>query len=158
MAMLVRLAMLPALLALLAGVTATAQTFADEEAILQFQRAADSYAFGHRQADRRGAPLAGMAEGALITPRVAAVFRSRIRLAQANGCALGAPGANFVVPRVGASTADSAAAPPCIAAVLPKLPTELEYRIAGVALLLGDAHLHVVVDVLHGAFPDSVTP
>jgi hypothetical protein len=48
--------------------------------------------------------------------------------------------------------------PPCIASVLPPLPNELEYRAAGVALLLADAHVHVVVDVLHAAFPPPATP
>jgi hypothetical protein len=38
-------------------------------------------------------------------------------------------------------------------AALPKLPPELDYRSAGVALVLVDAHAGLVVDVLHGAFP-----
>ena len=43
--------------------------------------------------------------------------------------------------------------PACLAAVLPRLPEELEYRVVGVTLVLVDVHANLVVDVLHGAFP-----
>ena len=155
MAMLQRLAWLPVLLALLGGVTASAQTFADEQAIIQFQRAADSYAFSHRQIERRGAAQVGMREGALFTPMVAAVFRSRIQAARSGGCAVPDSGVDFVVPRAGASVGSTTLVPPCIIAALPKLPDELEYRRSGIALLLADAHLQIVVDVLHAAFPQA---
>ena len=54
------------------------------------------------------------------------------------------------------STAGSQDAPSCIATMLPGLPTELEYRVSGIALLLIDAHLAIVVDVLHAAFAQPV--
>jgi len=140
---------------LLAAVAAGAQTPAgDREALLQFERAADSYAFTHRQADRRGG-LPPPAEGGLFTPPVAAALRSRLHAVQTRGgCQLPATGPpGFEVPRVNASTQGTSALPACFAAVLPPLPPELEYRTAGVALLLTDAHLHLVVDILHAAFP-----
>ena len=150
-----RLVWLAALLALMPGVTVSAQTFADEQAILQFQRAADSYAFSHRQTERRGAAPVGITEGALFTPMVAAVLRSRIQAARSGGCAVTDSGVDFAVPRAGASVGSTALVPPCIIAALPKLPDELEYRRSGIALLLADAHLHIVVDVLHAAFPQA---
>jgi hypothetical protein len=42
-----------------------------------------------------------------------------------------------------------------VSSVLPRLPEELEYRVASVALILLDTHANMVVDVLHGAFPLS---
>ena len=121
----------------------------DEGVILQFQRAADSYAFQHRQTERRGAAPAPLVEGAVFTPQVAAEFRRRLGAA---GCE---PVSNqeFVVPRVNSSTEGTRPLPPCMSAALPKLPPELEYRTAGVALILADAHLHIVVDILHAALP-----
>ena len=129
----------------------SAQTFPDDQTLLQFQRAADSYAFAHRQDDRRGRPPSSFAEGRFFTPRVAATLRARILI---GGCELPGTGdRDFVVPRVNAATDGTHAVSPCLVAVLPKLPPELEYRSAGVALVLADAHLHIVVDVLHAAFP-----
>ena len=120
---------------------------ADQSVMLQFQRAADSYAFQHRQTERRGAPPAPLVEGAFFTPAVAAEFRNRLRAA---GCEP-AGGQESVVPRVNSSTEGTGPLPSCMSAALPKLPPELEYRAAGVALILADAHLHIVVDVLHAA-------
>ena len=57
------------------------------------------------------------------------------------------------VPRVGPLTLRTQPVPNCIASVLPRLPDELEYRIASVALVLLDTHANMVVDVLHGAVP-----
>lgn len=151
----IRVTQIGCVLVLLAVVTGRAQTsVGDREALLQFQRAADSYAFAHRQADRRGGQWSA-AEGALFTPTVAAAMRSRIHEVQARGgCHLPATGTlGFEVPRVNASTQGTSALPACVVAALPPLPPELEYRTAGVALLLADAHLHIVVDVLHAAFP-----
>ena len=120
----------------------------DESVILQFLRAADSYAFQHRQTERRGAGPAPRVEGAFFTPQAAAALRDRLRAA---GCK-NAAGQAFVVPRVNSSTEGTSPVQSCMSAVLPKLPPELEYRVAGVALILADAHLHIVVDILHGAF------
>ena|SRR5688572_10473417 len=133
------------------------QTLPETQALVEFQRAADSYAFRHRQTERREAAPPPMTEGTLFTPLVSDLFRSRIRSARAGGCAVPGAGANYVVPRVNASTAGTGAVPPCIATALPRLPAELEYRMAGVALLLADAHLNIVVDVLHAAFPQAAT-
>ena len=128
-----------------------ARQLKDEAVILQFQRAADSYAFQHRQTERRGAAPARLVEGAFFTPQVAAALRDRLRAA---GCK-NAAGEEFVVPRVNSSSEGTSPVESCMSAVLPKLPPELEYRVAGVVLVLADAHLHIVVDILHGAFPLS---
>jgi hypothetical protein len=137
---------------LLATAVAGAQPSLESEAMVQFQRAADSYAFAHRQADRRGRENP-VTEGAIFTPPVAAAFRSRIQKAGA-GCTLPSAARNdFEVPRVNGPATGAGALPPCVAALLPALPPELEYRTAGVALVLTDAHLRIVVDILHAAFP-----
>ena len=132
---------------------ATAQPFDDAAIIVQFQRAADTYAFTHRQTDRRGTAAAALIEGALFTPVVGAAIRNRIDTARRGGCLVIVADAVSTVPRVNTPVGAAAPVPPCIAAVLPRLPDELEYRISGVVLVLSDAHRHIVVDVLHGAFP-----
>lgn len=131
--------------------------FGDSQVMTKFQRAADSYAFTHRQVERKhGTPPAAV-EGAIFTPAAAAAFRNRIMLAvRSVGCERPEPGGiDFSVPRVNSNASATPALSACIVAVLPKLPAELEYRSAGVALLLVDAHTHVVVDVLHAAFGRS---
>ena len=123
----------------------------DEGVILQFQRAADAYAFQHRQIERRSAAPATLVEGAFFTPAVAAAFRDRLRAA---GCPIQkADDSGFVVPRVNSSADGTNLLPSCASAALPGLPPELEYRFTGVALILADAHRHVVVDILHAAWP-----
>jgi len=143
-------------LALVPPVAAQARQQIDTGLIVQFQRAADSYAFHHRQTERRGASPAPLIEGAFFTPQVAAAFRDRIRT---SGCEVpqGRSG-DFAVPRPNESSEGTGALPSCLSAVLPALPAELEYRVSGVALLLADAHLHIVVDVLHAAFPQPASP
>jgi hypothetical protein len=138
------------LIALATPVVTEARQQMDTAVIVQFQRAADSYAFQHRQTERRGVSPAPLVEGAFFTPLVAAAFRHRIRI---SGCEIQGSEGDFAVPRPNASTKGSSLLPPCLAGVLPALPEELEYRSSGVALLLVDAHLHIVVDVLHAAFP-----
>ena len=134
-----------------AALQARQQSDAAAAVIVQFQRAADSYAFQHRQSERRGASPAPLVEGAFFTPQVAAAFRHRIRV---SGCQIPQPSdANFAVPRPNGSIEGTTPLGQCLSAVLPALPAELEYRASGVALLLADAHLHIVVDVLHAAFP-----
>lgn len=136
-----------------AGVTVPAQSQPDPAVILKFQRAADTYAFGHRQTDRRGTPLEARSEGELFTPQVAAAFRTELRRALQHGCEKpGKDDANFIVPRVNESSAGTVPLELCLVTVLPKLPPELEYRVAGAALILADAHRHIVVDVMHGVF------
>ena len=129
--------------------------FGDAATMIAFQRAADTYAFAHRQVERRRAIPPPVVEGALFTPAVAAAFRARIAIAiRRVACEPPEPPSmSFVVPRVNTSSSGTIALSPCIAAVLPQLPNELTYRTAGVALLLVDAHTGVVVDVVHAAFP-----
>lgn len=149
-----RLAMLVVTLTLMALAVANseAQVPTATQAIAQFQRAADSYAFRHRQVERRGAPAPVPTEGALFEPLAAAAFRERIVLATRQGCDLPDVAGEFEVPRVNTFAGRTRPVPPCLVAALPRLPPELEYRIAGPALLLIDAHLQVVVDVLHAAY------
>ncbi len=125
---------------------------ADVEAITAFQRSADAYAFTHRQTDRRGTTPDRRVEGEFFTPRIAAVFRARIRGGLLHHACDALPGTSFVVPPVNAGIENTEPVSSCLGALLPKLPEELEYRVAGVALVLADAHRHVVVDVLHAAF------
>ena len=137
-------------LALIVPVALEGRQLYDHAAIVQFQRAADAYAFQHRQVERRGASPAPLAEGGFFTPQAAAAFRDRLRVAVCERPQ--AVDGNFVVPRVNRAIDGTSPLSPCLVAALPKLPPELEYRVAGVALILADAHLHVVVDVLHAAW------
>ena len=147
---LMRAAPLLLIAAMIAAAPARAQEFADAAAITQFQR---GYAFTHRQTDRRGSSPAALQEGAIFTPVVAAAFRARIAAAlRRDGCSLPADTSN-VVPRVNGQAGGAALVPQCVAAALPRLPDELEYRVSGVVLVLSDAHRLVVVDVVHAAFP-----
>lgn len=123
----------------------------DGAAMLQFERAADSYAFLHRQVERRGSPARTLAEGGFFTPVVAAAFRRRIASVLNRDCQV--PGSTtFQVPGVNTSAEGTPPLPGCVTRALPPLPEELAYRGAGVALLLIDAHLNIVVDVLHAAY------
>jgi len=150
----VRVALAVATAGLVVASTVPARAQSDIEWILQFQRAADSYAFAHRQADLRGTKRATASEGAFFTPQVAAVFRARlIAGASRAGCARQTPTDDARIPAVNASSSGTQSLSPCLLSLLPPLPPELEYRRAGVALILADAHLHIVVDILHGAFP-----
>ena len=138
---------------LLASVTLQARQPQDAGVIAKFQRAADSYAFQHRQTERRGTPPAPSVEGAFFTPLVAAAFRHRIRT---SGCEIPQTGeGDSAVPRPNDFTDGTSPLAPCLVAVLPSLPAELEYRTRGIALVLADAHLKIVVDVLHAAFPQA---
>jgi len=146
---------LPVLLiaATIAASSSRAQDFGDAAAITEFQRAADRYAFTHRQTDRRGTGPDALNEGAIFTPMVAAAFRARIAAAlRSGGCSVAAGDSN-VVPRVNAPTGTAGLVPGCVTAALPRLPDELEYRASGVVLVLADAHRRIVVDLVHAAFP-----
>lgn len=138
---------------LIASTSAIADQVDEAAIVLQFQRAADTYAFVHRQDERRSIPMALRVEGALFTPQAADLFRRRMRAAMARGCEPPHPSGRFEVPRVNMSMEGTMAAPACVIAQLPRLPEELAYRVSGAALLLVDAHLGVIVDVLHAAFP-----
>ena len=143
--------------------------FGDAAAITQFQRSVDSYAFLHRQVQRhlgdaadRNAMAVGLraarpsaADGDVFTPIIAAAFRNRIAIAASKqGCTIAAPDTRSAeVPRVGFLAIGNQPLPSCLLGVLPRLPEELEYRVASVALVLIDTHANMVVDVLHAAFP-----
>ena len=150
-------------------------TFADTRAVVEFQRAADSYAFLHRQVERRlglahrraGKPIdviestelsaaiiaerSSASAGMLFTPAVVVVFRdSAGRAARAEGCDAGElrSGVWEMFHDVNSPATATDPVSPCIAAALPGLPAELEYRSAGTVLLLVDPHANLVVDVL----------
>jgi hypothetical protein len=140
-------------------------TFADTQAVMEFQRAADTYAFLHRQVERRirlahrhsgetsevidstelrTALLAERApalDSPLFTPEVVTALRHiAARAARAPGCDPGElrSGVWEMSHQINA----------CIAEALPHLPDELEYQSAGTVLLLVDVHANLVVDVL----------
>lgn len=144
-----------------------AQPLPANVAIAQFQRAADAYAFQHRQIERRAGnkpdqaamaralrmARAVPAEGSLFTATVSAAFRRRIAEALRGGRCAQATEASAVVPRASDDAATTHPLAACVDTVLPRLPEELVYRTAGVSLLLVDKHARLVIDVLHGAFP-----
>lgn len=150
--------------------SASQEAYADAAAIIQFQRSVDSYAFQHRQVQRRlgvAADQKGMAaamraarpsaaDGDFFTQLIAAAFHARISTAlRTQGCKTATldSSASYEVPRVGALAIGMRPVPGCLLGVLPHLPEELEYRATGVVLVLVDTHANTVVDVLHGAFP-----
>ena len=147
---------------------------ADARSVVEFQRAADAYAFLHRQVERRlgqlhqrtGRPVDAIeagelatamvaerpaaAEGALFTPSVAAAFRQlAVNAARTPGCNPGElrSGA-WVVRQVNSPATGTTPVNPCIASALPALPDELEYRSAGTVLVLVDSHANLIVDIL----------
>ena len=153
---------------------AAQQPLGDVRAVVEFQRAADAYAFLHRQVERRlgqvhrgtGRPAdaieagelaaamvaerSAAAEGALFTPPVAAAFRQlAAKAARAPGCDAGElrSGA-WVVRQVNSPATGTTPVNPCIANALPALPDELEYRSAGTVLVLVDSHANLIVDIL----------
>jgi hypothetical protein len=164
-----------ALTAALGGGATTAYGGVDQEgygnarAVIEFQRAADAYAFLHRQAERRlgfpharneigandlaAAIIAARTQGsypALFTPAVVAEFRSLAIHAVHRGCDAGElrTGMWEMSHDVHSPATGSKPIAGCIALVLPELPDELEYRSAGTVLLLVDHHANLVVDVL----------
>jgi hypothetical protein len=150
------------------NVRAQQDTFDDATTMVEFQRRVDAYAFQHRQVQRRlGAAIdpdamaAGMraarpsaAAEDFFTPIVAAAFRHRIATAlRTPSCKIaGLATSGSEVPRVGVLAISTQAIPACLVKALPRVPEELEYRVASVALILLDTHANTVVDVLHGAF------
>lgn len=163
------------IVALAPGTNVAAQgRFADVRAVVEFQRAADAYAFLHRQVERRvgqghqrtGRPTdsieagelaaamvterSGAPEGALFTPPVATAFRQlAVTAARAPGCDPGELRSGvWAVHQVNSSATSTAPLNSCIANALPALPDELEYRSAGTVLVLVDSHANLIVDVL----------
>lgn len=148
-----------------AGVIAAAEP----RPIVEFQRAADAYAFLHRQAERRlGFPHQRESIGAselaaaiiaersrrshpaLFTPDVIAEFRDRAIRAVHRGCDAGElrTGVWEMFHDANSPATGTTPVSECIVNVLPLLPEELEYRSAGTVLLLVDPHANLVVDVL----------
>jgi hypothetical protein len=97
--------------------------------------------------------------GAFFAPDVQDVFRARLRRAfDAPGCAEAAhrdrsENEHWHPPIVGSTfpwkTARST--PPCVLAVLPTLPQELQYRFVGANLVIVDLDADLIVDVLMDA-------
>ena len=143
--------------------------------VVEFQRAADSYAFLHRQAEReigmahRRAGLAveqveskelaariitlrakSPTQG-LFTQGAAAAFRDlAARAARTPTCDPGELRSGVLVTsyQANSSASGTKTVSECLAAVLPTLPAELEYRSAGTVLVLVDTHANLVVDIL----------
>lgn len=130
--------------------------------VVEFQRAADAYAFLHRQVERQvGRDPAALAAGivaartranagGLFTPPVVAAFREIAARAIHDGCDAGElrTGAWELSHEPFAAATGSRTVSPCMVSALPDLPDELEYRSAGTVLLLVDPHANLVVDVL----------
>lgn len=145
-------------------------------AIVDFQRAADSYAFLHRQVERRlGVPhqrstleaselaaaiIADRARGSLpplFTPAVVVAFRQLAAQSMRAGCDVGElrTGVWEMSHGVNAPATGTRPISGCLVDVLPRLPAELEYRTAGTVLLVVDGHANLVVDVLPGLLAGS---
>ena len=155
------------------GIAMSQHHWDNPAAVTAFQRAAESYAFLHRQAERqlgRVHRAAGSSEvpiearelsdairaarpaagGELFTPAVALEFRALAASAVHAGCDAGALRTGrwelshtVYAPATGAQPISA-----CIAGALPPLPEELAYRSAGTVLLVVDLHANLVVDVL----------
>jgi hypothetical protein len=141
--------------------------------VTAFQRAADAYAFLHRQAERQlglahraaGHPEAAIGRdelaaairsaavrqgGGLFAPAVVNEFRAQAARAVRHGCNAGElrTGVWDLTHTPYTSAAGTSALAECMARALPALPLELEYRSAGTVLLVVDTHANLVVDVL----------
>jgi hypothetical protein len=150
---------------------AAAQESGNRRPVVEFQRAADAYAFVHRQVERRiglahrraGEPVdtvdaRELAQGiiaerppvVLFTPQVTAMFRDAALQALRSGCDAGElrTGAWELLHEPYTPASGTKPVNPCMIAALPQLPDELEYRSAGNVLLVVDPHANLVVDVL----------
>ena len=140
--------------------------------MVEFQRSADSYAFLHRQAERQigmahrraGLPVEEIASHTLaekiitmrgnevlFTPAAAAALREiAARVVRTPSCNPGElrSGVWVTAYKTNSSATGTKSISECIAAALPSLPEELEYRSAGNVLVLVDTHANLVVDVL----------
>jgi hypothetical protein len=148
--------------------------FGDTDAIVHFQRTADSYAFLHRQAERRLGMVhhavpgsdamaiamrearPGATAGELLTPDIVPVIRLALaRAAGADDC--GRPPKRGAAPRVHESARETWPLAPCLLDALPRLPVELEFRWSGDALVLVDTHADLVVDLISGLFTTTMS-
>ena len=169
------IAMLFAVLCVPASVANAQSAFPDVSAIVAFQRAADSYAFMHRQVERRlgfahrraGVPIeaidsdqlaasirsmrGGTTLGEFFTPPAAAAISGLIARARRDGCDVGELESGiWEVLRVNGPATVTRALNPCVVSALPRLPAELEFRSAAGVLVLVDPHADLVIDVLTG--------
>lgn len=147
--------------------------FPDERVLLELQRAADSYAFMHRQVERRlglshraaGEPMTPIesaelasairterprsSPGEFFTPAVASAIRTRLMTARRSGCDPGELQSGiWRVPAIYGLANSAHAVPDCIVAVLPRLPIELEFRSTEGVLVLVDPHADLILDFL----------
>ena len=151
---------------------ATQSTFAETRAVTEFQHAAARYAILHRQVERRlGLAHRAIAgdrgqqelASAIVTARSSAAvdlftssdivdaFRAiASRAARGPDCDPGElqSGAWELAHQSSSPAAGTRPLGRCMAAALPDLPPELEYRSAGTVLLVVDVHASLVVDVL----------
>ena len=148
---------------------AEARQFPDVRAVVDFQRAADSYAFLHRRMERSLAEPSAMAlaqaiqshrpamAGNLFTVAAAEAMRDALGRAARNGCDIGLPVAVEPDPSVYGPIVGTRVLAPCAAATLPHLPDELEYRTGGNAIVVVDTHAEMVVDVLTAPLTRATT-
>lgn len=161
--------------------SASAQGSGDVRAIVEFQRAADAYAFMHRQVEMRlelahrgwqevdpvsaaelaAAIVARRTSSApwLFTARVSTAFREMASAAaRGPGCDPGELRTGAWEMRHDVNTPATGTMPvaPCIRTALPDLPDELEYRSAGTVLVIVDTHANLVVDVLPALLAQTV--
>ena len=159
----------------LGAAAALAQEFPDERATVEFQRAADRYAFMHRQAERRlglahlksGGAVSDIGSeelaaairaertrtspGEFFTLEIASVTRARLLRVSRRGCDIGELASGmWGVLRINGPATRTNQLPECVTEVLPHLPPELEYRSTEGVLVLVDGHANLVVDVLPG--------
>lgn len=167
--------MIAALLLVLAGagIARAQHEWGNPGAVAAFQRAADGYAFLHRQAERQlglSHRAAGLAQtpietaelaaairaarapsaGSLFSDAIVEEFRTVAARAVRQGCDAGELRTGvWQTSHAANSNADgSHPIPACLVGALPPLPTELEYRSAGTVLLVVDGHASIVVDAL----------
>ncbi len=165
---------------LVAGVAAidrevSQDAFAVVHAVIEFQRAADAYAFLHRRVERRlgqahrrageagevvaatelrtaiVAQRSSALESPLFTPAVVTALRHiAAKAVRAPGCDPGElrSGLWEMSHEINSPATGTRPINACIATALPALPDELEYRSAGTVLLLVDVHANMVVDAL----------
>lgn len=149
---------------LLASATATAQTAAERDRILQdFQQSVAEYSTGHHCLDLFPEALnASTPAPRVFTTPVAMVFRQLIAAAITAGGSLTAMrGVNTPRHHVSAlqpfPETERNAFPRLLANALPPLPPGLEYRLIDNDLVVRDAEADVIVAVLRDALGTSVT-
>lgn len=167
-----------------AGAVARTDAAADDEALRRFSDRAAAYAAVHEGLEAALAPAPGQIpsglyarqrlgeairgaraharQGDVFSPDVAAAFRARLwhTLTPRDLATLVDPygegeavqaAVNAWMPRTGTREL-----PPVLLAVLPRLPHPLEYRVMGRDLILVDAEVALIVDVLIDALAPSV--